>query len=490
MIIKTSNETIRDNIAATCETLGVNTRTTGGTENGVFQYSIEITDSEHNDEILSYFDSQIKEHDSLRTPTNYATELKRIKPENTDNIKGAKAYIGTDSEGERAFITWSLVDGKFSASGEVWNASGSDLSCGGQCIDSIAAMFPENEQAQAINKVWAKWHLNDMRAGTPRQLAAIESFKPEIERRAEVWQQVMDAHADVKATMLKRIEKAKAHKHQNIDTVYGWLVKRLSCLELENRKSQRIQYGIGEHELLTSSLAVNGLRALKITLTVQDAKLILRGEELAKIGKPSADYDTICAMLKDSGLYYDTEHMTETTSRDEITGETITRNKPYVYGSAWLTEELPAEVVKEVRGWEQVPAPSELTPLEQFINDNDCTAKFKRQFREGEGRNSYARNEWTVSINGSDFIFTCGVDSSVKSYSDPDAIQGILKSAIPCIMSDARLLDGDYHGYDDPIEYLMDELGYEEYSEAKRILTACQETAEKLGDLYTPMLAL
>ena len=395
--------------------------------------------------------------------------------------KENKTYIGTTGNGERAFITWSLVDGKFSASGEVWNASGSDIIHGGQCIDSIAAEFPESAQAQAINKVWAKWHLNDMRAGTPRQEAAIAGFKPEIERRAEVWQEIMTQAGRVKARMLARAEKAKAHKHQDATIIYGWMVEKLQALDLENRKNPRIQYAVDTHNLLTSASASRGL--MRISLNVTEAKLIVQGEKLAKIGKPRADYETYCAMLKEVGLYHDTEHTTETTTRDEITGETVTRKKPYVYGSAWLTEEIPAEIVAEVASWEQVPAPSEPTPLEQFIIDNDVTAKFKRNFREGEGRNSYFRDEWVVMIgsNGTEYTFTCGQDGYTA--------ETVPAAAVPCIMGDAQLTDSDYHGYDDPIEYLMGDLGYESYSEAKRILTACEDTRAKLGDLYNAALA-
>ena len=63
-------------------------------------------------------------------------------------------------------------------------------------------------------------------------------------------------------------------------------------------------------------------------------------------------------------------------------------------------------------------------------------------------------------------------------------------AAIPCIMSDAQLLDSKYHGYDDPIEYLLSDLGYEDYSQAKQVLNACKDTANKLGDLYTPELSI
>ena len=56
----------------------------------------------------------------------------------------------------------------FSACGNVWNAVGSDIVCGGQCLDEIAKFV----RGPAFRKVfgwWKKYHCNDMHAGTPEQ---------------------------------------------------------------------------------------------------------------------------------------------------------------------------------------------------------------------------------------------------------------------------------------------------------------------------------
>lgn len=73
----------------------------------------------------------------------------------------------------KAFITWELDEkGKglvFSMCAEIWNPQETDLYCGGQCVDKVAAYFPNDEKAQRMVEVWKRWHLNDMKAGSSVQ---------------------------------------------------------------------------------------------------------------------------------------------------------------------------------------------------------------------------------------------------------------------------------------------------------------------------------
>lgn len=66
-------------------------------------------------------------------------------------------------------IEYELKDGKFSASGHIWNYSRRDTLSGGQNLDEILELFPDNELVQRVVAVWKEWHLNDMHAGTPKQ---------------------------------------------------------------------------------------------------------------------------------------------------------------------------------------------------------------------------------------------------------------------------------------------------------------------------------
>lgn len=84
---------------------------------------------------------------------------------------GKVDYNNSGRRNCRAAITWSLIDGRFSMSAEIWNPRETDCYTCGQCVDTVAAYFPKDAKAQRMLAVWKRWHLNDMRAGTPEQLA-------------------------------------------------------------------------------------------------------------------------------------------------------------------------------------------------------------------------------------------------------------------------------------------------------------------------------
>jgi len=56
----------------------------------------------------------------------------------------------------------------FTASGDIWNCRGTDIVCGGQCLDEIAE-FVKDPAFMKIYGYWKLYHLNDMHAGTPEQ---------------------------------------------------------------------------------------------------------------------------------------------------------------------------------------------------------------------------------------------------------------------------------------------------------------------------------
>lgn len=69
----------------------------------------------------------------------------------------------------QAVITWELKDGQFSMQAEIWNPRHTDIYEGGQCVDRVASYFPQDKKAARMVEVWKRWHLNDMRAGSPAQ---------------------------------------------------------------------------------------------------------------------------------------------------------------------------------------------------------------------------------------------------------------------------------------------------------------------------------
>ena len=62
----------------------------------------------------------------------------------------------------------------FTASGNIWNASHTDIVSGGQNLDELAKLFPHNLKFQRIVEVWREYHLNDLQAGTKIQQEALK----------------------------------------------------------------------------------------------------------------------------------------------------------------------------------------------------------------------------------------------------------------------------------------------------------------------------
>jgi hypothetical protein len=101
-------------------------------------------------------------------------------------MKEHKYFVGKlsrnmDKSGTRnchAYITWSFEDGKFSMCGEVWNHIKTDIYMGGQCVDTIADLFPHDKKLQRMRAIWKDWHLNDMKSGNVAQTAFLRANPP------------------------------------------------------------------------------------------------------------------------------------------------------------------------------------------------------------------------------------------------------------------------------------------------------------------------
>lgn len=88
---------------------------------------------------------------------------------------GKVDYEGTGRIENAVELSWELEDkGRglvFSMCGAIWNRQHSDHISGGQNIDEIAALFPDNAQVQRMHEIWQRWHLNDLKAGCEHQRA-------------------------------------------------------------------------------------------------------------------------------------------------------------------------------------------------------------------------------------------------------------------------------------------------------------------------------
>ena len=66
---------------------------------------------------------------------------------------------------------------EFTAMGFIYNPRHTDCYTGGQCLDTINNFIPNNPIFKKIYKIWKKYHLNGMHAGTPEQEQAIKEYR-------------------------------------------------------------------------------------------------------------------------------------------------------------------------------------------------------------------------------------------------------------------------------------------------------------------------
>lgn len=83
---------------------------------------------------------------------------------------GTIAYTG-ERKVNRVTIEVRLSADRLSICGNIWNASGSDIVSGSQNLEEIGQLFPRDSRVQRVVATWRRWHLNDLKAGTPEQEA-------------------------------------------------------------------------------------------------------------------------------------------------------------------------------------------------------------------------------------------------------------------------------------------------------------------------------
>jgi hypothetical protein len=206
-----------------------------------------------------------------------------------------------------AFIDWEVTskseDGThpvFSAQGTIRWADGGYQ--GGQCLDEIARLYPAHRQAQAVVTVWRRWHLNDMKAGCEHQRAG------------------------------------------------HWGEETLTLVTYRLRPEVLRQ----QHALQHTKL--HALKAAKVVgLTDAEQRLLRLPWEVVRSGDPE-EKDT--AYGEHPGEEYEV-HKTEQKTAGWVYGREHPRGKlsarcpvcGYCYGTAWMQEELPADVLAEILSW-------------------------------------------------------------------------------------------------------------------------------------------
>jgi hypothetical protein len=91
-------------------------------------------------------------------------------------IIGTLDYNGNGRRNYTASVEWELSDdGRFSMCGNIYHTATRSLRSCGQNLEEIAKAFPHHAKLQRMVSVWREWHLNDMQAGTPAQMAHLKA---------------------------------------------------------------------------------------------------------------------------------------------------------------------------------------------------------------------------------------------------------------------------------------------------------------------------
>ena len=200
--------------------------------------------------------------------------------------KALQIQVKIKFDGERLSITGDIYE---PTTYGTWRDVG-----GGQCYDELAAEFPKSAR---LVEIWKRWHLNDMRAGCEHQRNGGDAWNPSRELGFNKYK--------LKYEMLKKRDE----------------LKQRALADAQMDRSEKSSFNKRERELL------------KAPYTLE-----IPADETPNM----ALYELESSESKKSGW----------TRPDEHPGGILT--KPcekcgYKYGSAWLFEEVPAEILTELK---------------------------------------------------------------------------------------------------------------------------------------------
>ena len=221
-----------------------------------------------------------------------------------ENI-GKVDYDGNGRKNYDVILEWELDNGKFSMSASVWKHSHSDIVMGGQCVDDVINMVTEQYgEAYANEKrlpekleIWKRWHLNDMHAGCEHQRQNWDTTKQITIVKYMLNTDIWTKQNIIKAAAIERLQLTGA-----------------STLEGEEQKLLSLPLSIDQADYLPLDESISEYYTEKERKT-----------ESAGWVRPEKHPDGILC------------------KPCEICG--------YKYGTSWLKEEIPADVVATIKSW-------------------------------------------------------------------------------------------------------------------------------------------
>tara|TARA_Y100001973_G_scaffold74174_1_gene108239 strand:- start:443 stop:1126 length:684 start_codon:yes stop_codon:yes gene_type:complete len=219
---------------------------------------------------------------------------------------GSVDYENTGQKNNKVTIEIKLKDGNFSACGNVWDKRNYDIISGGQNLEEIGKLFPKNKQVKEIVKVWKKYHLNDMKPNCKHQTGKNWNASKDIKLyRFELHPDILEERNNIRKKAWEILKSGKLFQLDNFQTF-------ISDLQTEIKTHRK-------------------------TLP----------NSLGKYYRPKVkkyDWQKDHVETLKAGWTSQKEH------KDGILSKPCNKCG-YKYGSAWLKEEIPSNIINKIKSW-------------------------------------------------------------------------------------------------------------------------------------------
>lgn len=106
---------------------------------------------------------------------------------------------------------------RLSICGTIWNRLKTDCISAGQNLDEIRKLVGFSPLMKRVHLIWQRYHLNDMRAGSPRQEAYLAGYKKALETMGETEPLSHETRKD----LLEKAGLQPDHMHEPIHARHG-----------------------------------------------------------------------------------------------------------------------------------------------------------------------------------------------------------------------------------------------------------------------------
>lgn len=318
---------------------------------------------------------------------------------------------------------------ELSIAGDVWNRSRTDIIMGGQCYDEIARLFPRNVAVRQLVTIWKRWHLNDMNSASRRQQEVLN-----------YWWSIIPEFPNLPDDLPS-------------DSLLGLLLADAVANEPMIRHSLYVAKPGGIAVFQTAAYVRHMLMQYQNDVRFSSTNYAdYQAKSLAWQG-------LVQEMFRNPGFNSRPDHYKS--SKAILTLENLYRDDGYQYGSAWLVEPLPDEVVERIVSLIDILDGDGEDEEEERILPRDYKFYQSGMASSNSGWAPGTR-EWTLEINGERFSYHTG--PAIRDVKPEDALASLF--------SDAQYEDWD-------VQEMCDELGFKP-KEAKRVLEAIKSNTKRL----------